>query len=154
MSDLPMLLQLVVGQRRDVVAFKLLVLARILLLVFPHCEKPGLDPPLHHRLSRRLLCRLVDGSGDGALELGFHFGTGHVVVHLLRFFAPLLLILGREGGIAGAFLVVEVGEGEFEGLALRFLGGGGAFWVFSTVIEGRGVEGSVGAAEWVSFRSH
>ena len=154
MSHLPMLLQLGVGQRRDVVALKLLVLARILLLVFPHGEKPGLDPPLRHVLARRLLCRLVDGLGDGTLELGFHFGTSHVVVHLLRFFAPLLLLLGREGSVAGAFLVVEIGEGEFERLALGFLGGGGVFWIFSTVVEGRGVEGSVGAAEWMSFPSH
>ena len=154
MSHLPMLLQLAVGQRRDVVAFKLLVLARILLLVFPHCEEPGLDPPLRHLLARRLLRRLVDGLGDGALELGFHCGTGHVVVHLLRFFAPLLLVLGREGSVAGVFLVVEVGEGEFEGLALGFLRGGGVCWVLTTVVEGRGVEGSVGAPEWVSFPSH
>ena len=154
MSHVPMLVQLGVGQRRDVVALKLLVLARVLLLVFPHCEEPGLDPPLRHLLARRLLRRLVDGLGDGAVELGFHFGTGHVVVHLLGFFAPLLLVLRREGSIAGAFLVVEVGEGEFEGLALGFPGGGGVFWVFSTVVEGRGVEGSVGAAEWVSFPSY
>ena len=153
MSHLPMLLQLAVGQRRDVVVLKLLVLARALLVVFPRGEKPGLDPPLRHGIPPPLLRRLVDGLGDGGVELGFHFGPGHEVVDLLRFFAPLLLVFGREGGIGGAFIVVEVGEGEFEGLALGFLDGGGAFWVFLTV-EGCGVEGLVGAAEWVSFPSH
>ena len=153
MSYLPMLLQLAVGQRRDVVVLKLLVLARTLLVVFPRGEKPGLHPPLRHGLAPRLLRRLVDGLGDGGVALGFHFGPSHEVVDLLRFFAPFLLVLGREGGIGGAFLLVEVGEGEFEGLALGFFGGGGAFWVFLTV-DGCAVESLVGAPEWVSFPSH
>ena len=67
MSQLPVLLQLAMTQRRDVVPFKLLVLARVLLLVFPHCEEPRLYPPWRHLLTWRLLRRLVDRLGDGGL---------------------------------------------------------------------------------------
>ena len=77
-----------------------------------------------------------------------------MVVHLLGFFAPLRALFKGEGIVGGAFVRVEVGEGEFEGLALGFLGGGGVFWVFSTALEGCGVKGLVGVSqrEMVSSR--
>ena len=50
-----------------------------------------------------------------------------MVVHLLGFFAPLLTLFRGEGIVGGAFVRVEVGEGEFEGLAFGFLEGGVVF---------------------------
>lgn len=76
-----------------------------------------------------------------------------MVVHLLRFFAPLLAFFGREGVVGGAFVRVEVREGELEGLAGGFLGGGRVFWVLSAAGEGCGVEGLVGACEEDGFSS-
>ena len=120
-----MLLQLAVAQRRDIVALEFRILPRILLLLFAHCEEASSNP-LHSRLHMRHRFRcLVHGSRDQALELRFDLWTGHVLVHLLRFFAPLVALLGCEGLIGGALAGVKVGEGEFEGLAFGFLGGGG-----------------------------
>lgn len=67
-----------------------------------------------------------------------------MIVHFLRFVAPFLALFGGERGIDGAFVRVEVGEGEFEGLAF---GGEGVFSVSLTAVEGRGVKGSIGAGE-------
>ena len=153
MSHLPVLLQLAMTQRRDVVALKLLVLARILLLRFAHCEETGLDPRSRRRSRRFLLRRLINCLGHLALQLRFHFRSAHVVVHLLRFFSPLVALLRREGGVGGAFVCIEVGKGEFEGLALGLLGWGGVFGVSSAAVEGRGVEGSVGAGWEKRFSS-
>ena len=50
-----------------------------------------------------------------------------MLVELLCFFAPLVALLGCEGLVGGALAGVEVGEGEFEGLAFGFLRGGGGF---------------------------
>ena len=144
MSHLPVLLQLAMTQRRDVVPLKLLVLPRILLLCFAHCEEARLDPRSCRRPRRLLLRRLIHCLGHLALQLRFDFRSAHVVVHLLRFLAPLFALFGREGGVGGEFVRVEVGKGEFEGLALGLLGWGGIFWIFSAAVEGRGVQGSVG----------
>lgn len=66
-SYLPMLLQLAMTERRDIVALKLLIFARVLLLRFAHCKESRLYP-LHDRSVRRYLCRcLVNGLRHHAL---------------------------------------------------------------------------------------
>lgn len=44
MSHLPVLLQLAMAERREIIALILRILARILLLQFAHGKEPGLYP--------------------------------------------------------------------------------------------------------------
>ena len=74
-----------------------------------------------------------------------------MVVQLLRFFTPLLALLGRKRIVGGELICIEVGQGEFEGLASGFLGEGGIFQVSPAAVERRSVKGLVGTDEGEGF---